>query len=686
MGEESPKPASTPTGAVFLSYASQDAEAAQGICEALRSAGIEVWFDQSELRGGDVWDQKIQREIHDCALFIPLISANTASRHEGYFRLEWDLADQRSHRMARSRVFVVPVCLDTTTQAAADVPESFKRVQWTRQPGGSPPPAFVERIRRLLSPEAFHASAGVRPPAAAAAQGAAVSHQPASTPAARPPMQSVLLVIAAVAVIGLGYFAVDKFGLSKREAGTQQAAAPPAQTVTPVQIPEKSIAVLPFVDMSEKHDQEYFSDGLSEELLDLLAKTEGLEVIARTSSFYFKGKQATIAEIANTLHVAHLLEGSVRKAGPTMRVTAQLIRAKDGVHLWSDTYDRDLKDVFKVQDEIAGAVVKALQLKLLSTATKAESEPHNTDAYSLYLQGQYFARRASDVDVERGIVTLKQSIALAPDFAPAHAELAGAYLYVHTFGSGAPGSLDRATAEANEALRLDPSLRQAQDVRSNLAILLWDWTAAKTQLDEALASAPRDPDALARLGGLERALGHPDQALVYFRKALELDPLRVGYRVQLAMLLDALGRPGEARAAAETAIAISPTVSKAHLLLGLLALNSGHLDAASAAMEREPGEYYRLEGQAIVAFAAKRMAESDAALARLIEAYHETAAVQIAQAYAYRGERAKALDWIDRAAVQRDPGIVNIKTDPMFAGLRGDPRYTAVLRKMNLPQ
>jgi len=686
MKGESATQASTPAGAVFLSYASQDAEAASRICDALRAGGIEVWFDQSELRGGDVWDQRIRREIHDCALFIPVISANTASRHEGYFRLEWDLADQRSHMMARSRVFVVPVCLDTTTEAAADIPESFKRVQWTRLPGGDVSPAFVERIRRLLSPEAFHASTGIRQPPATASHAAAAPRQPASSPATPPQMRVMLLMIAAVAVIGLGYFAVDRFVLSKREAGTKQASAPPAQAVTPVPIPEKSIAVLPFVDMSEKHDQEYFSDGLSEELLDRLAKTEGLEVIARTSSFYFKGKQVTITEIANTLHVAHLLEGSVRKAGRTMRVTAQLIRANDGVHLWSDTYDRDLKDVFKVQDEIAAAVVKALQLKLLSAAPKTESEPHNTDAYSLYLQGQYFARRASDVDVERGIASLKQAIALAPDFAPAHAELAGAYVYVHTFGSGAPGSLERATAEANEALRLDPSLRLAQDVRSNLAIILWDWAAARAQLDQALASAPRDPEALMRRGGLERALGHPDEALVYYRKALKLDPLRVGYHVQLAMLLDGLGRSDEARATAETAIAISPTVSKAHLLIGLLELNSGQLEAASAAMEHEPGEYYRLEGQAIVAFAAKRMAESDAALARLIEAYHATAAVQIAQAYAYRGEHAKALDWLERAVVQRDPGIINIKTDPMFAGLRGDTSYKAVLRRMNLPE
>jgi TolB-like protein len=678
-------PVTEPSHAVFLSYASQDVEAAQKICEALRAVGIEVFLDQSELRGGDAWDQRIRQEIHDCALFIPIISQRTQERLEGYFRHEWKLAIERTHHMAEQKPFLVPVVVDGTRDQEAFVPEAFRAVQWTRLPEGDTPPAFVERIRRLLSPETAHASIEARPQAAAVPYAAAAPRQPASSPTTSPQTQWMLLMIAAVAVIGLGYLAVDKFVLSKPEAGTRQASAQPAQAVTPVQIPEKSIAVLPFVDMSEKHDQEYFSDGLSEELLDLLAKTQGLEVIARTSSFYFKGKQVTIAEIANTLHVAHLLEGSVRKAGHTMRVTAQLIRAKDGVHLWSDTYDRDFKDVFKVQDQIAAAVVKALQVKLLSTPLKAESETHNTDAYSLYLQGQYFSRRASNVDVERGISSLKQAIALAPDFAPAHAEVASAYVYVATFGSGASTTLDRASAEVDEALRLDPTLRMAHNVRSNLAIISWDWAAAKTQLDQALASAPRDPEALFRRGQLARALGHPDEALIYYRKSLELDPLRVTYLIQLAMLLDSLRRPEEARAAAETAIAISPTVSKAHLLLGLLELNASHLDAASAAMEREPAEYYRLEGQAIVAFANKRLAESDAALGRLIDAHHDTAAVQIAQAYAYRGERAKAFDWLDRAVAQRDPGLINLKTDPLLAGLRGEPRYKTVLRKMKLP-
>jgi adenylate cyclase len=679
-------PVIEPSHAVFLSYASQDVEAAQQICAALRAAGIEVFFDQSELRGGDAWDSKIRQKIHDCALFIPIVSRHTQERLEGYFRHEWRLAIERTHHMAEQKPFLVPIVVDGTRDQEAVVPDAFRAVQWTRLPGGDTPPAFVERIRRLLSPEAVHASTEALPPAAAVPNVAAAPRQPASSPTRSPQARWVLQTIAAVAIIGLGYLALDKFVLSTREADTKQTSARPAEPVTPVQIPKNSIAVLPFVDMSEKHDQEYFSDGLSEELLDLLAKTQGIEVIARTSSFYFKGKQVTIAEIANTLHVAHLLEGSVRKAGGTMRVTAQLIRAKDGVHLWSDTYDRDFKDVFRVQDEIAAAVVKALQVKLLSTPANAESELHNTDAYSLYLQGQYFARRASNVDVERGIASLRQSIALAPDFAPAHAELASAYVYVATFGSGAPASLEHAITEVDEALRLDPNLRLARNTRINLAIIFWDWAAAKTQLDEALASAPRDPDARFRRGQLARALGHPDEALADFHQGLELDPLRVIYHVQLAMLLDGMGREDEARAAAETAIAISPTVSKAHLLLGLLELNAGHLDAASAAMEREPGEYYRLEGQAIVAFAKKRPAESDAALARLIEAHHDTAAVQIAQAYAYRGERAKALDWLDRAVVQRDPGLLNLKTDPLFAGLRGDPRYRTVLRRMNLPE
>jgi hypothetical protein len=290
--------------AVFISYASQDAEAVQRICVALRSAGVEVWFYQSELQGGDAWDPKIRREVHDCALFIPIISAQTASRHEGYFRLEWNLADQRTHMMARNRVFVVPVCLDATPEAASDVPESFQRVQWTRLPGGETPPAFVERIKRLLSPELSPLSA-----------------MSGATPGLRKPMRPtwrskpVLLALAAV-FAALACFVAGKFWIPKYLTPTPAAFAPPPH----------SIAVLPFVNLSGDKEQEYFSDGLTEELIELLGKTPGLRVIARTSSFYFKGKAEKLETIAAELRVANVLEGSVRKSGERLRVTAQLIR------------------------------------------------------------------------------------------------------------------------------------------------------------------------------------------------------------------------------------------------------------------------------------------------------------------------------------------------------------------------
>ena len=655
--------------AVFVSYASQDAEAAQRICVALRAAGIEVWFDQSELRGGDAWDQRIHQQIRDCALFIPIISANTASRSEGYFRLEWDLADHRTHMVARNKAFIVPVCIDRTPDSGADVPESFHRVQWTRLPGGETPPTFCARIAVLLG-------------------GAATPAQPhadarSAFPAVPRRALNRWMIVAAAGILMVGVLGWQVWRLMAPKAGstaTRTSIVAPFETV-----PEKSIAVLPFVDMSEKHDQEYFSDGLSEELIDHLSHNADLKVIARTSSFAFKGKSEDIRTIAKTLGVANLLEGSVRKAGSELRITAQLIRAADGVHLWSESYERQFTDVFKVQQEIAEAVVKGLQAKLLPAALGPHSAPHNIDAYSLYLRGQYFARRGSDADVEQGIANLHQAIAIEPDYAPAHAELANAYLYVGTFGTGEAVFFEHARAEIDEALRLDPTLRSARNLRANLAIINWDWAAAKRQLDELLASGPRDSGALFRRGQLARALGHADEALVYYRQALQLDPLSVINHVQLAMLLNALRRPAEARAAAEAAIAINPSVTKAHLLIGLLELEAGHLDAASAVVERDSGDYYRLEGRAIVAFAKKRLAESDAALQQLIAKYHSTAAIQIAQAYVYRGERAKAFEWLDHAIAQQDPGLVNVMTDPLFASLRGDPRFKAVLHNMNLP-
>ena len=327
--------------AVFLSYASQDAEAAQKLCDALRAAGIAVFLDQSELRGGDAWDQRIRQQIHDCALFIPIISANTASRHEGYFRLEWDLADQRTHMIARSRVFIVPVCLDATTQVAADVPESFQRVQWTRLSGGVTPAAFVERIRRLLSAEPASGPTGTTSNAARMSLAPSTRKGFLASWRSKP----ALLTTIAALVLALSYVAANRLVPWKRDAEVGSAAAPAAQsapaTSTAFNPPPHSIAVLPFVNLSGDASQDYFSDGLTEELLNSLTRINELQVAARTSSFSFEGEHPDIATVARKLNVGAILEGSVRRSAHTIRITAQLINSITGFHVWSKTYDRD---------------------------------------------------------------------------------------------------------------------------------------------------------------------------------------------------------------------------------------------------------------------------------------------------------------------------------------------------------
>ena len=327
----------SPKQTVFVSYASEDLSAAQRICESLRAAGIEVWFDQSELRGGEVWDRQIRKQIHDCGLFLAIISANTDARSEGYFRREWRLAVERSQDMADDAPFLVPIAIDRTTESGARVPDQFREVQWRRLPEGVTTAAFIERVRRLLAPDQPSVNATtVGPPASGA-------RFPRSRARRRTRwrLPVAALLIAAV-VLASAYFIAHRLP-------SRAPAHPPSAAGVPSTVPEKSVAVLPFVNMSSDKEQEYFSDGLSEELINLLAKIPDLRVSARTSSFYFKGRPTMIAEIAKALGVANVLEGSVRKSGKTLRVTAQLVRADNGSTIWSDTYDRPLNDIFKIQ-------------------------------------------------------------------------------------------------------------------------------------------------------------------------------------------------------------------------------------------------------------------------------------------------------------------------------------------------
>jgi TolB-like protein len=339
-------PVTEPARAVFLSYASEDAEAAQRICEALRAVGIEVWFDQSELRGGDVWDQTIRKHIKACTLFMPVISRHTHARREGYFRLEWKLAVDRSNLISATQAFLVPVVIDDTREDDEEVPERIRDIHWTRLPAGETPPAFVERVQRLLSGEASSASR----PVASSATAPSVARPPTSWSPKR-----ALPVVLALAVLGAvgAYLAIHKPSVP---AASSALAAPAA-----------SIAVLPLANESGEAGQQYFSDGISEDLITALSQFAGLKVIGRSSAFQFRDSKEDSRSIGAKLGVAHLLEGSVRRVGDTVRVSAELIDTADGSTQWSERYDRPYMGI---QLATLGEVEQAIELAHQALATE----------------------------------------------------------------------------------------------------------------------------------------------------------------------------------------------------------------------------------------------------------------------------------------------------------------------------
>jgi TolB-like protein len=679
--------ASVRAPAVFISYASQDAEAAACICSALRQAGVEVWFDQSELRGGDVWDQRIRREIRDCTLFMPVISANTASRLEGYFRLEWDLADQRSHMMARDRAFIVPVCLDATKEAVTDVPESFHRVQWTRLPDGNTPPAFTARIVALLGAPGAVASAADSAHSGTATRPAAA---PAATAKSTPRSSRAVIAFLGVVAIVLAYVVVDRFWLSKhRPAEKPVATVAPAPTPAMPAIPEKSVAVLPFADMSETKDQEYFADGMSEELIDILTKIPDLRVPARTSSFYFKGKQATVVEIAKALSVANILEGSVRKSGDTLRITAQLVRADTGYHVWSETYERKLNDIFKIQDEIASAVVKALRVSLLESATMRVEPTTSSEAYTLYAQARALVLHSDPADAAVAADYLKRAIELDPKYAPAWARLAQTRTFQFELRSlSFEQAREEATRSAQRAVALDPNLAAAHLSMARVHRFFdWNWGAAGAEIQRARKLDPGDSDAVRWAGTYALIMGQIAEAIGLFQQAVDLDPLNGANYSMLGTANFYSGNYAGADQAWRKAVELAPprgfgaSGGRARVLLA-----TGRAADALTAFEQLKDEGDREWGKALAYFALGRKAESDTAVVNLERNFANTEAYGIAQIHANRSEIDQAFQWLDHAYRQHDRQLALIKIDLLMAPLRGDPRFKAFIRKMDLPE
>jgi TolB-like protein/Tfp pilus assembly protein PilF len=683
--------ASAPAGAVFLSYASEDAAAAERIATALRSASIEVWFDKTELRGGDAWDRQIRKQIHDCALFIPIVSAHSQARLEGYFRREWKLAADRTHDMAEEKAFLVPVVIDDTSERYASVPEKFREMQWTHLSAGDTSAAFIERVTALLSSD--HVQAPQQPrPAAVAAYTSPLDLQQSARNGGSFRRYGLPSVVVAV-LLAAGALVIERFWLSKHAAASTQAAVStsPSETTTHGAIPEKSIAVLPFVDMSENHDQEYFAEGVAEELLDLLAKIPGLRVIGRTSSFQFKGKAVDLRTIGSMLGAAYALEGSVRRSVNRIRVTAQLISTRDGTNRWSDTFEAPTQDSFKLQDAIATGLARALEVAV-SSGPASDPVRENAEAYDLYMKGRQSLDQSSEQGLLKAAGLFKQVLSMVPNSALAMTQLAITYDWFGNEGWGgipAVQAFDTSEKYAQQAIRLQPSLAFAHAVLADIhAERDWDWDRAQHEIDLALQSGgENESPVLTAATRVVSARGDWQSAEAYGRRALALDPLDPLAHETLGLFVYMRSnREAEAEPLLRRALEIRPDYGFGRYELAICLLMLGRFDDALAEAQSAGADNGQYEAMAAVLYAMKRTAEADASLAKAIKTDGSGWPSSIARLYGIRKDADKALSWLEKAYQLHDQDLYLIKGDPQLQSLVGDPRYKAFLRKMNLPE
>ena len=455
-----------------------------------------------------------------------------------------------------------------------------------------------------------------------------------------------------------------------------------SQNAAPANIPPKSIAVLPFRNLSEDKDNAFFADGISEELLNLLSKVPQLQVAARTSSFSFKGKQIEIPEIARKLHVANVLEGSVRKSGDQLRITAQLVRAAEGYNLWSETYDRKLDDIFKIQDEIAGEVVKQLKVTLLGAKpTVRETDPK---AYTLYLQAVQIGRQGTPEAFTQSDALLKQVLEIDPRYAPAWHGLANNFRDEANMGL-LPNSEGYARARAAEekALALDPNYAPAHSVLGRIAANNNDFLNAAKHFERAVALDPTDLNVLGNSAVFLQSLGRLQEGLALQEAVVRRDPVNVKALFNLGNDQLRMGQFDAAIASYRSVLSLSPGYGLAHYQICEAMLLKGDAPAALAEIEQEKSEVWRLIGLPMAYHALGRKTESDAALATLIAKDEKDAApYNIAYVYAFRGDADKAFEWLDKAVQYQDPGLSGIAVENLFDKIHSDPRWLPFLRKI----
>jgi len=482
-----------------------------------------------------------------------------------------------------------------------------------------------------------------------------------------------------ILIVAVAVFAVDKF--------VWQAEDSTAPADVAAELDDKSIAVLPFANMSDDPANEYFSDGISEELLNLLAKVPELRVIGRTSSFQFKNKNEDLRVIGEQLGVSNILEGSVRKSGNTVRVTAQLISADDGAHLWSDTFDRDLDDIFKVQDEIATSVVETLKVKLLGQGVTHRVVPSTSEAYDLFLRGRYFYQQLGVPQIEKAQAYFEQALELDPNLALAWDGLGAVHVRQILNGVLPIESGHRMATDAlSKALELDPLMASAHYRIGFIRMIFdWDWAGAEQAYTEALAIEPNYASALSGFGLLSSALGRLDDAIDYQQRSLDVDPLRSASHHNLGFIHYLSRQFPLAESNFRDALEMSHgSYTRGHYYLALILLAQDRREEAYAAVKQETGEQFRLAGIAVIAHALGRTDESDAALLELTNTMSDRAAMLIAMAHAYRGEHDAAFSWLDRAYDQHDPLIPWITSSPLLDNLRNETRFSEFAAKVKL--
>lgn len=871
--------------AVFLSYASQDVDAARQICAALRSAGVEVWFDaDGGLEHGDEWDAKIRRQIKECVLFLPLVSASTQARLEGYFRIEWELAAERAMGIASGVPFILPIVIDDTREADALVPDRFRKVQWTRLPAGAVTPEVQARLlklwshrvgvlshqaapgtassfsrfsrpglqldrglaaivftdvvgysqrmqrdeagtmalvkadfalirerctdqggevlntmgdglllcfpsavqavtcalqiqsefgarRTLLPPEqtlahrmgvhigdVFRQEAGgvagdgvniaARLEGKAPPGGVCISQTVYDTVKGKVPMQAVFVGpesfknitqpipvwhIAAegsappsrprlsmarhgrrrlrpALTVGVVALAVAGGWLWSRRAEPSAAmtAGPTAakkSAVAPAR--DQSVAVLPFTNLSEDKANEYFSDGVCEELLTVLQKIPGLHVVARTSAFSFKGTNATAQQIGAALGAALLVDGSVQKAGEVVRIVVHVSRTATGEQVWSEDYRWEKKeDLFTKQSEIAQTVVEQLRGQLggapVDLAAKAEIKAQvqaaekggtkNPEAHELFLRGRSGFSQLSETGAAKRLDYFQRAVELDPQFAQAWAWVARVYTLKGQWGrtvADVDENFVQARRAADRALELEPDLAEGYCARMEIQCAYdFNWTGAKRSLQRALALAPTNADIIASGARLACVFNQLDQALALTRQALQLDPLNKELRIETmvwqAEIHTQAGRLSEAETEYQRIVELGGAGSHGDLALNQT-LQRKYAEAVATASQ-EKTEWQRLLALAVAQWGQGNRAEAEAALQKFVADYPEMCAYQIAMAYAYRQEADKAFAWLERAYRQRDSGFQWFLSDPFLRNLHADPRWPAFVRKLGLAE